>query len=78
MNWDNYNQKGTATITDTDFGYTIDYIDLYKNDSNYRSSTTGLPSSYTGSAVAFETLDGKLWVRIMYTTTSTFLLVRYY
>ena len=78
MNWSESNQTGTAAITDTDYSYTIEYIDQYRSDSIYKSSTTGLPSNYNGNAVAFETLDGRLWVRIMWSNTATFLLVRIY
>ena len=78
MNWSEEEQKGTATIQNTDASYTEKYVSLYEDDSNYKTSTTGLPSSYKGNAKAFETIDGRLWVRIMWTNTSTFLLVRIY
>lgn len=78
MNWSESDQKGTATIQNTDASYTREYVSLYENDSNYKSSTTGLPDYYSGNVEAFETLDGRLWVRIMWTNTSTFLLVRIY
>ena len=78
MTWSEEDKVGTATIVNTQFSYTKEYINLYWLDSNYKSSTTGLPESASGSAVAFETLNGKIWVRIMWTSTTTFLLVRIY
>ncbi len=78
MTWSEEEKVGAATITNTEYSYTKEYINLYQLDSNYKSSTTGLPESAAGNAVAFETLNGKIWVRIMWTDTSTFLLVRIY
>ena len=78
MNWSESEKKGTATIKNTDSSYTQKYVELYEDDSNYISSTTGLPSNYSGNVEAFETRDGRLWVRIMWTDTSTFLLVTIY
>ena len=78
MKWSAAEKLGTATIMGTDLSYTEEYISLYEKDSNYKTSTTGLPSYYSGEAKAFETLDGRLWVRIIWSETSTHLLVRIY
>ena len=69
---------GTASFSDTDPEYTKKYVEKYKEDSNYKTTTSGLPDSYKGNVASFETKDKKLWIRIMWTNTATFLLVKTY
>lgn len=78
MNWDESEKKGSATINNTKDGYAIEYIKLYEHDSNYKADATGLPSSYSGNAKAFSTIDDRIWLRIIWSDTATFLLVRIY
>lgn len=77
MNWSYLDKKGTAMFLHTDVNYTKKYVALYQSDNNYRKAPTGLPNNYSDVA-AFETLDSRLWVRIMWTDKATFLLVRIY
>ena len=75
MQWSDNEQSGIATINNTNATYTLQYIALYENDSNYIRTDANMPSGYTGNVKAFETLDGRLWVRIMWSKTTTFILV---
>ena len=76
MRWEG--DTGTATFKNTDPSYTRSYANKYLADPNYKKASTGLPDSYSGNVASFITLDEKLWVRIMWTNTSTFLLVKTY
>lgn len=76
MRWDG--TTGTATFKNTDPSYTKSYVNKYLLDPNYKTTSTGLPSDYSGNVASFETKDEKLWVRIMWTDTATFLLVKTY
>ena len=75
MFWDRYELVGGAFFDDTEESSTEIYCQQYKEDPNYKSATLGFVSD-PNRAMAFQTLDGKIYIKITWTSSSTSLVIK--
>ena len=79
MMWKEKEQCGSVVIKNSDLDYDKEYISLYKNDPNWKLISNDFSDDYYESNnVDFESLDGKLSVRIVWGKSLTMIFLQVY